>query len=1263
MDQILQLTLIAPTGGTNRAVQTLVPQAIGHVEVFPIEDTENAICIESLTQEAAAGIVYGQTTAVVAGALAVSAKQIKLVPLEINATGGTDLFMISQLEWRPDIDFVPAADLIRAVPGRRDSLLLAEKLGLLCILESAQRVKETNTKQDGLLHLNRYRDWLCRQSTRILNGQSVIPEAAQLAQLTSPARLRLIRDLTYQIYNTSDTETQKICEPVHRVFENCQGIFDGSTDPLDILMEDGCLTALYDSMQTMWDLKEYLALLSYSKPPLTVLEIGAGTGATTDAVLKGLKSAEGRRQYSRYTFTDISSGFFDSAQKRFQDYECIDFAILDVSKDPIQQGFEFHSYDLIVAANVLHATPSLQETLGNVKKLLAPGGRLLLLELCTEMRFANFVMGVLPGWWLGENDQRAEQPFVSPERWDKELIAVGLTGTESTIRDDILPFQFAACMTSRNLEQPLHTKELTLLCPDETSEEIDNVEKHFLQSGYRVHRSKLESVSAVEGVIIFLLDIEGPFFDGMTPQKWIAFREYLSRSKNRGTLWVTRSSQMKCGDPRFGLVLGVARTVRREMMHDFATFEVNTLNATTCHSLYQVYEKFERQREHRRAIEYEYSCTDGDIHISRYQWGPATECLISHPRDCGLKKLEIERYGLLDTLSFVEDELGELTADQVEIQVRCAGLNFRDLLISLGMIHESKEWARLGFEGAGTVTRVGPKVESLHVGDRVMFTEFGSFSTRIFRSANLCVRVPEGMSFEEAAATPFVYTTVIHSLLELGGLKAGGELAQASHDCVAEYGKFIELGRRDIMENAILNMKTLQSNRAMIGVDIAQMEAKRPYEVSRLLKRCVALMQQGHIKPIQPLTVFEAGREQDAFRYMQSGENIGKIVLRFPETQEVLPTRKTLPRASFSAGSSYLLAGGLGGLGKSIASWMVDNGARQLVFLSRSAGKSEEDQAFLRELEDLGCNATAICGTPLAGVIQLSMVLKDRPISTMSYNEWTEVTAPKVTGTWNLHHSLNSATLDFFVVIGSICGAIGWRGQANYTAANTFLSSFVLYRQSLGLPASIVDIGVVEGVGYLSKNPEVGKDYRLTGIRWLREPDILKAIQAAVTITDPTGVPDVGVTNRNHFGIGLEYTEQTLVADDHPLRDIRFSRHSKLRALSSDKDAQGTKDNLREFLSSVAANPAVLEEADTLVFLTRQVSKRISSLLLHAEDDLDTAKSLSALGVDSLGRTEVRNWWRTQLGLDISVFEITAAKTIANLAQIALDGLRAKFAK
>ncbi len=132
----------------------------------------------------------------------------------------------------------------------------------------------------------------------------------------------------------------------------------------------------------------------------------------------------------------------------------------------------------------------------------------------------------------------------------------------------------------------------------------------------------------------------------------------------------------------------------------------------------------------------------------------------------------------------------------------------------------------------------------------------------------------------------------------------------------------------------------------------------------------------------------------EAFRYMQKGVHIGKVIIRMPEKHDEIQAAGRTKPVTFSDKSSYLLVGGLGGLGRAIATWMVECGARNLIFLSRSAGKSSQDQAFLHELQSQGCHAIAVAGSvtdmadvqmavqsaqkPLAGVLQMSMVLKVR---------------------------------------------------------------------------------------------------------------------------------------------------------------------------------------------------------------------------------------------------------------------------------------------
>src|SRR6267378_6490649 len=159
----------------------------------------------------------------------------------------------------------------------------------------------------------------------------------------------------------------------------------------------------------------------------------------------------------------------------------------------------------------------------------------------------------------------------------------------------------------------------------------------------------------------------------------------------------------------------------------------------------------------------------------------------------------------------------------------------------------------------------------------------------------------------------------------------------------------------------------------------------------RLLRECAQYYQQGHIQPIRPITCFAATEIADAFMMLQRGTHIGKLAVRMSSDMKDLPCIAYHPELPLHPDASYLLVGGLGGIGRSIASWLVQNGAQHLSFLSRS-GRSEKTEHFLQELEALGCKVQVFAGSvtniedvqelvakaqkPIRGVMQLSMVLQ-----------------------------------------------------------------------------------------------------------------------------------------------------------------------------------------------------------------------------------------------------------------------------------------------
>lgn len=189
--------------------------------------------------------------------------------------------------------------------------------------------------------------------------------------------------------------------------ENLVRVLRNEVDPLSLMMQDDRLETYYRANQSASQCHEqaavYIQQLGFKNPNQRILEIGAGTGGATLPILQWLSQEDGLPpNFARYDFTDLSPAFFDKAVKkldRWSDY--ITFKKLDIEIDPLSQGYEAKSYDLIVAANVLHATSCVERTLERVRSLLKPGGKLVMIELTVDTMAVSLIFGSLPGWWIG----------------------------------------------------------------------------------------------------------------------------------------------------------------------------------------------------------------------------------------------------------------------------------------------------------------------------------------------------------------------------------------------------------------------------------------------------------------------------------------------------------------------------------------------------------------------------------------------------------------------------------------------------------------------------------------------------------------------------------------------------------------------------------------------------------------------------------------------------------------------------------------------
>ena len=766
LDSALQMLSVAMSNGLSRRFdRVFMPTWIETLEIRPGKALMHAYASVSTSSRSR---IEGSVSALAEDGLPrASMHGIQMSPLETSKESNSDRDeSIAYVDWRPSIDFLNPADLILPTSARRHSRLICEKLTLFCIIQTALKLQNLQT---NLPYLDKYKSWLDYESNLAQDGRyKLIDDGKDFAKLPAMDRQRLIEE-TY--FKAKATDATALAVATMSVFHSASEVFQGKSQALEPLMRDNVLEKLYNWLVVDWT--AFLELLCHQNPNMRILEIGAGTGGTTAAVLKSLLTKDSRPNYASYTYTDVSAGFFGPARDRFSYAPNMEYSVLDISNDPFEQGFEAKTYDLILAANVLHATPKIGETLSNVQKLLRPGGRLLLQELSPELRSINYIMGVLPGWWLGEEDGRSSEPFLTMERWGQELKKAGFNGLDAGIYDDEIPYQMNMSLLSTcSVSTPQSSLKLALLCQERTT--AHEVVFQFLESkGYDVVWTFVADESSPDCLIISLLDQEKPFLAEMSPEDWTSLRTYLSRVKPK-LLWVTHAVHMDCQDPRFGFIHGVARTLRSELAIDITVLEVDSWESHTWPKVCELLDKLQIPSQELDFDEdREYTVKEGAIYNGRYDWRSTDDQILQaeQQEDTGTRTLDIGTYGLLQTLQWESSKIGHVQPDEVLVDISHIGMNFRDVLVAMGQVDQTE--VGLGSDASGVVRGIGKNVPDLVVGDRVMLLAKGCFTNRKIISRSLCAKIPDDLTLEDAATMPSVYSTVIHSLCDIGRLEQG----------------------------------------------------------------------------------------------------------------------------------------------------------------------------------------------------------------------------------------------------------------------------------------------------------------------------------------------------------------------------------------------------------------------------------------------------------------------------------------------------------
>ncbi|KAJ6026930.1 uncharacterized protein N7446_004467 [Penicillium canescens] len=370
------------------------------------------------------------------------------------------------------------------------------------------------------------------------------------------------------------------------VGDNIPAAVRGRTTILEHMLPNGMLDNFYRhglgfSRYNMF-LADMMKQVVHRYPHARILEIGAGTGGATKSVLEAVGGT-----MSSYTYTDISVGFFPRASEIFKEYnDRMTFKVLDAEKTPASQGYEENSYDIVIASNVLHATANLQRTLENTRRLLKPGGYLMLLEITDNDPIrCSTIMGGLPGWWLGVDDGRRYAPTASPSVWHKTLRKAGFGGIDAItpkVDGPAWPFSIIASQAVNDQvmflrrplslpSSPIAIQSLVILGTesletDRIAEEVADSLGRF--SGKTTVLNGLPSEAEArtiddQSTFINLVDLDFPIFRNITSEKMNGLKRMFERARH--VLWVTRGALVE--EPYHMASSAFSRSIRNEATH------------------------------------------------------------------------------------------------------------------------------------------------------------------------------------------------------------------------------------------------------------------------------------------------------------------------------------------------------------------------------------------------------------------------------------------------------------------------------------------------------------------------------------------------------------------------------------------------------------------------------------------------------------------------------------------------------------------------
>ena len=476
----------------------------------------------------------------------------------------------------------------------------------------------------------------------------------------------------------------------------------------------------------------------------------------------------------------------------------------------------------------------------------------------------------------------------------------------------------------------------------------------------------------------------------------------------------------------------------------------------------------------------------------------------------------------------------------------------------------------------------------------------------------------------------------------------GNHITQ-SIKCLAPFGRFVEIGKADIYKNAKLNMERMGQNISFFVVDIDRLAAQKPVLHRQILGNVVQLFNDQKIE-LHEISEFPISKLVEALKFLSRSTHVGKIIVKMEgETVKALPAKK----AKFRSDASYVITGGASGFGLEIAKWLVQNGAKHLVLVSRSGCKSDADRNTVNHLRKVGINIhlekiditnmkeiEALFERfgqelpEIRGIVHGAGLLEDASIVNMDEQRFMRVFAPKALGAWNLHQASvhHDNTLDFFMMLSSISSVLGLFGQINYASANFFLDSLAASRHLQSLPATSVNLGVLGEYAGMSKmendTASIMSLLESHGMPPIPLNDILYKLEAAL---------NQHAVQRMTANFDWKRFTTTY---PHLIRDSRFEKCIRESlAKGSDKQSSG---GLRVTLLQL--DPKAQQE-----LIGEKLAKAIARILDVTADKISLEASIDKLALDSLALNQFRNWILRNLDINYPMIKLLKGPSVREI--------------